>query len=74
MMSKNTPYQAGKVSIGLRYKRPPPPLSQDEERIQGVLLGVKPRIPNELKATMKFIVGVLVFISIILLLNGAKNV
>jgi len=74
MMSKNTPYQAGKVSIGLRYKRPPPPLTQDEERIQNILLGSKPSIFSELKATIKFIVGILIFLAIILFLNGAKSV
>ena len=35
------------VQIGIRYKRPPPPMYRDEERLQAALLGIKsPRFPS----------------------------
>ena len=34
----------GKVLIGLTYQRKPPPMTQSEERLQGVLLGIKPSL------------------------------
>lgn len=32
----------GKVLIGLTYQRKPPPMTDNEEKLQGVLLGIKP--------------------------------
>ena len=36
------PYDTGKVKIGLLYKGRPSDLTQDEERIQAALLGIRP--------------------------------
>lgn len=36
---KVTPYNTGKVLIGCMWQPKPPPMSQDEELIQSVLLG-----------------------------------
>jgi len=36
------PYDTGKVKIGLLYKGRPNPMTQDEERIQAALLGIRP--------------------------------
>ena len=38
---KNIPYDTGKVKIGLLYQQPAPPMSEDEEKIQAALLGIR---------------------------------
>lgn len=40
--SRVTPYDTGKVKIGLYYEPPKPPLAQDEVILQHALLGIAP--------------------------------
>ena len=37
-MQRHTPYDTGKVKIGLTYTPPPPPSTPESDWIQGVLL------------------------------------
>ena len=46
----------GKVLIGLTYQRKPPPMTQSEERLQGVLLGIKPPLISRWFMTYAFLV------------------
>ena len=46
IVRENTPYMTPKgVEIGVRYSRPMPRMSRDEELIQGALLG-RPHAPR----------------------------
>jgi hypothetical protein len=56
-----TPYDTGKVKIGLLYAPPPPPMSRDEEVIQAALLGqpISSPIPWRWLAGVVFIVSLL---------------
>lgn len=38
--SRFTPYDTGKVKIGVYYEQPKPPLEQDELLLQHALLGI----------------------------------
>ncbi len=38
---QNVPYDTGKVKIGLLYQPPPAQMSEDEEKIQAALLGIR---------------------------------
>ena len=40
--SHTTPYDTGKVKIGVYYEPPKPPLEQDELLLQHALLGIAP--------------------------------
>lgn len=44
--SRPTPYDTGKVKIGVYYEPPKPPLEQDELRLQHALLGIAPPKEN----------------------------
>ncbi len=46
----------GKVLIGLTYQRKPPPMTQSEERLQGILLGIKPPLFSRWFMTYAFLV------------------
>lgn len=41
-LSRPTPYDTGKIKIGLYYEPPKPPLEQDELILQHALLGIVP--------------------------------
>ena len=71
----NPPYDTGKVLIGLRYTRPAPEMTQDDERIQAVLLGIPPCIPDEIKTFARIGLQVAVACAILYLLaGGGRNV
>ena len=40
--ARSTPYDTGKIKIGLYYEPPKPPLEQDELILQHALLGIVP--------------------------------
>ena len=72
-MQRHTPYDTGKVKIGLTYTPPPPPSTPESEWIQGVLLGDKQRM-NELTLVTIQSIGLIAFIIIgILLIGGNTN-
>ena len=72
-MQKHTPYDTGKVKIGLTYTPPPPPSTPESDWIQGVLLEDR-RGMSELALVTIQSLGLIAFIIIgILLLGGNTN-
>lgn len=67
-MQKHTPYDTGKVKIGLLYTPPPPPATPESDWIQGVLLGNKQGL-NDLETATICSLIIIVFI-VTLLLGG----
>jgi len=71
-MERNTPYDTGKVKIGLLYTQPPPTSTPESEWIQGVLLGDKQGMDDLLLTTIQSI-GIIAFIFIVMLLTGGTS-
>jgi len=72
-MQKYTPFDTGKVKIGLTYTPPPPPSTPESDWIQGVLLGDKQGM-NELTLVTIQSIGLIAFIIIgIFLIGGNIN-
>ena len=75
-MQKHTPYDTGKVKIGLTYTPPPPPSTPESDWIQGVLLGDRQGM-SELTLVAIQSIGLIAFIIIIiigiLLIGGNTN-
>ena len=72
-MQKHTPYDTGKVKIGLLYASPPPESTPESDWIQGVLLGDRRGLSELTLVTIQSI-GLMAFIFIgILLLGGNTN-
>lgn len=70
-MQKHTPYDTGKVKIGLLYTPPPPPNTPEDDWIQGVLLGDNQGM-SEATATALWSLIVLVIITIVMLTLGGN--
>ena len=70
---KHTPYDTGKVKIGLLYVPPPPPPTPEDDWAQSILLGDRQGL-SDLEATT---IGSLVLIALItivmLILGGNPN-
>jgi hypothetical protein len=72
-MQKHTPYDTGKVKIGLVYTPPPPESTPESDWIQGVLLGDKQGMTELTLVTIQSI-GLMAFIIIgIFLIGGNIN-
>ena len=71
-MQKHTPYDTGKVKIGLTYAPPPPPSTPESDWIQSVLLGDKQGMDELMLATVQSI-GLIAFIVIVMLLTGGTT-
>ncbi len=71
-MQKHTPYDTGKVKIGLTYAPPPPPSTPESDWIQGILLGDKQGMDELMLATVQSI-GLIAFIVIVMLLTGGTT-
>ena len=70
---QNTPYDTGKVKIGLTYTPPPPESTPESDWIQGVLLGDRQGMTELTLVTIQSI-GLIAFIIIgILLIGGNTN-
>ena len=69
---QNTPYDTGKVKIGLTYTPPPPVCTPGSDWIQGILLGDKPGMDDLLLTTIQSI-GLIAFIVIVMLLTGGTS-
>lgn len=65
---EHTPYDTGRVKIGLLYNSPLPPSTPESDWIQGVLLGDRQGISELTLATIQS-VGLIVFIIIVTLLT-----
>tara|TARA_R110000868_G_scaffold18225_2_gene80683 strand:+ start:266 stop:487 length:222 start_codon:yes stop_codon:yes gene_type:complete len=72
-MEKHTPYDTGKVKIGLLYTQPPPESTPESEWIQGVLLGDKQGWSEDTAACVQSLVAIATVIIGILLLGGFRN-
>lgn len=70
-MQKHTPYDTGKVKIGLLYTPPPPPPTPEDNWIQGVLLGDNQGM-SETTATALGSLIVLVIVTIVMLFTGGN--
>jgi hypothetical protein len=68
-MQKHTPYDTGKVKIGLLYTSPPPESTPESDWIQGVLLGDRRGLSELTLVTIQSI-GLMAFITIVMLLLG----
>lgn len=68
----HTPYDTGKVKIGLLYTPPPPAATPEETWVQSVLLGDKQGM-DELTLTTIQSVGLIAFIVIVMLLTGETS-
>lgn len=68
----HTPYDTGKVKIGLLYTPPPPIATPEETWVQSVLLGDKQGM-DELTLTTIQSVGLIAFIVIVMLLTGGTS-
>jgi hypothetical protein len=68
----NTPYDTGKVKIGLIYTPPPPKSTPESDWIQGVLLGDKQGMDALTLTTIQSL-GIIAFIFIVMLLTGGTS-
>jgi hypothetical protein len=71
-VQKHTPYDTGKVKIGLTYTPPPPSSTPESDWIQGILLGDKQGMDELMLATVQSI-GLIAFIVIVMLLTGGTT-
>ena len=69
-MQKHTPYDTGKVKIGLLYTPPPPPTTPESDWIQGVLLGNKQGLTDLEVTTLGSLVAIGLITLVMLLLGG----
>ena len=70
---KHTPYDTGKVKIGLTYTPPPPPTTPESDWIQGVLLGDERGWSEDTYTCALSIVALAIIIIGILLLGVNPN-
>ena len=69
---KNTPYDTGKVKIGLTYTPPPPAATPESDWIQGLLLGDRQGMDELMLVTIQSL-GLIAFIVIVMLLTGGAS-
>lgn len=70
---KHTPYDTGKVKIGLLYTPPPPPSTPESDWIQGVLLGDRQGLTDLELTTLLSTAAIAVITLVMLLLGGNPN-
>ena len=70
---KHTPYDTGKVKIGLLYTPPPPPPTPEDDWIQGVLLGDRQGLTDLERTTIQSLAALAVITIVMLLLGGTSN-
>lgn len=71
-MEKHTPYDTGKVKIGLLYTPPPPETTPESDWIQSVMLGDKRGMDDLVLTTIQSL-GLIAFIVIVMLLTGGTS-
>jgi hypothetical protein len=69
---KHTPYDTGKVKIGLLYTPPSAIPTPEETWVQGLLLGDRQGM-DELTLTTIQSIGLIAFIAIVMLLTGGTS-
>ena len=70
---KHTPFDTGKVKIGLIYTPPPPTLTPEDTWIQGVLLGDKQGLSDLHMTTLLSTAALAVITLVMLILGGNPN-
>ena len=70
---KHTPYDTGKVKIGLLYTPPPPPPTPEDDWIQGVLLKDKRGLTDLELTTIQSLAALAVIVLVMLLTGGSSN-
>ena len=68
---KHTPYDTGKVKIGLLYTPPPPPPTPEDDWAQSILLGHR-RGLSDLEATTLGSLVLIALITIVMLILGGN--
>ncbi len=68
---KHTPYDTGKVKIGLLYTPPPPTPTPEETWVQGILLGDRQGLSEETTTALGALVT-LIIITIVMLFTGGN--
>jgi hypothetical protein len=61
---QNVPYDTGKVKIGLLYQPPPAQMSEDEEKIQAALLGIRSPLTDAIRTLVRFGTATAVLVAI----------
>ena len=70
---KHTPYDTGKVKIGLLYTPPPPESTPESDWIQGVLLGDRRGLTDLEATTLGSLVAIALITIVMLILGGNPN-
>ena len=70
---KHTPYDTGKVKIGLLYTPPPPVPTPEENWAQSVLLGDRQGLSEETTTALGALVALIVITIVMLLTGGNPN-
>jgi hypothetical protein len=70
---KHTPYDTGKVKIGLLYTPPPPIPTPEETWAQGILLGDRQGLSEETTTAIGALVALIIITIVMLLTGGTSN-
>jgi hypothetical protein len=70
---KHTPYDTGKVKIGLLYTPPTPIPTPEETWVQGILLGDRQGLSEETTTAIGAFVALIVITIVMLLTGGTSN-
>ena len=69
----NTPYDTGKVKIGLLYTPPPPIVTPEDTWAQSVLLGDRYDFADLVLSTIQSLLAIVVLVLVVTLLGGLFN-
>jgi len=70
---KHTPYDTGKVKIGLLYTPPPPIATPEETWVQSVLLGDRQGWSEDTRTCVLSLAAIAAIVFVMLLLGGNPN-
>ena len=73
MKHRHTPYNTGKVLIGMRWQPPPHKMTPEEEFIQGVLLGYPMPLFNLRRLARALFYTILFFLFLSVSLRGVSH-
>ena len=70
---KHTPYDTGKVKIGLLYTPPPPTPTPEDDWAQSILLGDRRGLTDLQLTTIQSLIAIAVIVLVMLLTGGTSN-